>query len=251
MIHQIGSFDGIHLQECRKLYRKRRKCLLLASPISKCFLQLSEHQPGQKSWDCLAIAESLHRKCVMKSIHKIWKLTGSFFNDQMQHLETRSNDRLLIIWSWFTHEILLAKCTRVWWSNAALCRDRNAKGQMTDSITWFWSIQERRIYSELATHGCRYCLPNLTLVIGVCQLSLTHYQTTNFKLFRTERVCRRQFQIWWKWQKLIQTGRKHCGKRRNCTLLAISPFPTVFQKACFPGASKGVIVWEWVKNKVI
>ena len=24
-------------------------------------------------------------------------------------------------------------------------------------------------------------------------------------------------------------------------------FPPCFQKACFPGASKGVIVWEWVK----
>ena len=82
-------------------------------------------------------------------------------------------------------------------------------------------------------------------------------------------------------------GRKHCGKRRNCSLRAISPFPSVFkrlvsqghqkaslsgnglnhlqrstfscyeqfllfpqcfQKACFPGASKGVIVWEWVKS---
>ena len=27
-------------------------------------------------------------------------------------------------------------------------------------------------------------------------------------------------------------------------------FPQCFQKACFPGASKGVIVWEWV-NSVI
>ena len=26
-------------------------------------------------------------------------------------------------------------------------------------------------------------------------LGLTHYQTTNFRLFQTERVCRRQFQI--------------------------------------------------------
>ena len=26
-------------------------------------------------------------------------------------------------------------------------------------------------------------------------------------------------------------------------------FPQCFQKACFPGASKGVIVWEWVKVK--
>ena len=24
-------------------------------------------------------------------------------------------------------------------------------------------------------------------------------------------------------------------------------FPQRFQKACFPGVSKGVIVWEWVK----
>ena len=26
-------------------------------------------------------------------------------------------------------------------------------------------------------------------------------------------------------------------------------FPQCFQKACFPGASKGVIVWEWVKGR--
>ena len=25
-------------------------------------------------------------------------------------------------------------------------------------------------------------------------------------------------------------------------------FPQGFQKACFPGASKGFIVWEWVKS---
>ena len=70
---------------------------------------------------------------------------------------------------------------------------------------------------------------------------------------------------------------KHYGKMRNCSQRAISPFPTVFsklskrventvgkreiarykqfflfpqcfQKVCFPGASKGVIVWEWVKT---
>ena len=27
-------------------------------------------------------------------------------------------------------------------------------------------------------------------------------------------------------------------------------FSQCFQKACFPGASKGTIVWEWVKNSV-
>ena len=47
------------------------------------------------------------------------------------------------------------------------------------------------------------------------------------------------------------TGRKHCGKRRNCSLRAISPFPTVFSKGLFSRASKGVIVWEWVKQLFI
>ena len=59
---------------------------------------------------------------------------------------------------------------------------------------------------------------------------LTHYQTTNFRLFQTKGACRRQFQIWRQWQKVIQTGRKRCGKRRNCLLWAISPFPSVFER---------------------
>ena len=28
-------------------------------------------------------------------------------------------------------------------------------------------------------------------------------------------------------------------------------FPPCFQKSCFPGASKGVIVWEWVKLDIL
>ena len=40
---------------------------------------------------------------------------------------------------------------------------------------------------------------------------LTHYQTTNFRLFQSERVFRRQFQISRKRKKAIQTGRKHRG----------------------------------------
>ena len=67
---------------------------------------------------------------------------------------------------------------------------------------------------------------------------LTHYQTTNFRLFQIERLYRWQFKIWRKSQKAIQTGRKHCGKRRNCSLRAISPFPTVFSKGLFPRGVK-------------
>ena len=50
-----------------------------------------------------------------------------------------------------------------------------------------------------------------------------------------------------KWQRAIQTGRKHCGKRRTARYKQFLLFPQCFQKACFPGASKGIIVWEWVK----
>ena len=33
------------------------------------------------------------------------------------------------------------------------------------------------------------------LVSKATKIYLTHYQTTNFRLFQTERVCRRQFQF--------------------------------------------------------
>ena len=39
-------------------------------------------------------------------------------------------------------------------------------------------------------------------------------------------------------RKFFGMGRKHCGKRRNCSLRAISPFPTVFSKGLFPRGVK-------------
>ena len=44
----------------------------------------------------------------------------------------------------------------------------------------------------------------------------------NFRLFQTQRLCRRQFQIWWKWRKVIQKVRKHCGGKEK--LLFMSNF---------------------------
>ena len=64
-------------------------------------------------------------------------------------------------------------------------------------------------------------------------MHLTLSQTRNFRLFQTERVCRRQFQIKWERREDLKTGRKHCGKRRNCSLRAISPFPTLFVTSNF------------------
>ena len=69
--------------------------------------------------------------------------------------------------------------------------------------------------------------------LSVREDNLTLTQTTNFRLFQTEIVCKWQFQIWQKCKKVIRTGRKHCGKRRNWSLRAISLFPTVFSKGLF------------------
>ena len=63
-------------------------------------------------------------------------------------------------------------------------------------------------------------------------LFITLSQTTNFRLFQIERVCRQQFQIWWKWLKVPQTGRKHCGKRRKCLFKQFLLFPQCFLKTC-------------------
>ena len=37
--------------------------------------------------------------------------------------------------------------------------------------------------------------------------------------------------IWTNGDTMIYLCRKHCGKRRNCSLRAISSFPTMFSKA--------------------
>ena len=38
------------------------------------------------------------------------------------------------------------------------------------------------------------------------------------------------------------------GKREIARYEQFLLFPQCFQKACFPQASKGVIVWEWVNS---
>ena len=39
-------------------------------------------------------------------------------------------------------------------------------------------------------------------------------------------------------KKVLKTDRQHYGKRRNCSLRAISRFPTVFSKGLFPRGVK-------------
>ena len=125
-----------------------------------------------------------------------------------------------------------------WWFHFVA---RNCKNLKLSMYNYLKLIQTKILYFHFLVHHVKFVsfwthFLHWTIIKKSCPnlcMCLTHYQMTNFRLFQTERVCRRQFQIWWKWRKVIQMGRKHSGKRRNCSFL----FPQCFQKACFPGAS--------------
>ena len=68
--------------------------------------------------------------------------------------------------------------------------------------------------------------------------ALTHYQTTNFRLFQTERVCRRQFQISRKWKKVIQIGRKQWEKEKWLVTSNFSFSHSVFKRLVSQGRQK-------------
>ena len=52
-----------------------------------------------------------------------------------------------------------------------------------------------------------------------------------FRLFQTDSVCRRQFQIWWKWHNVLWTSGKHYGKRKNCSITSnFLLFPECFKR---------------------
>ena len=50
---------------------------------------------------------------------------------------------------------------------------------------------------------------------------------TNFRLSKLKEFADDNFKFEEN-GKVIKTGRKHCGKRRNCSSRPLSPFPTVF-----------------------
>ena len=56
------------------------------------------------------------------------------------------------------------------------------------------------------------------------------------------------FKIDKKGRKLSKQVENTVGKREIARYEQFLLFPQCFQKACFPEASKGVTVWEWVKK---
>ena len=124
------------------------------------------------------------------------------------HPQISSSLRLLILWLVRPNSFVIYYCLFLFSKNSFL-----SMAPLTNAITAFSML---------------WCMPATST--GTEHTVLTLSQTTNFRLFQTQGVCRRQFQTWWRWQKVLQMGRKHCGKRRNCSLRAISPFPTVFSE---------------------
>ena len=58
--------------------------------------------------------------------------------------------------------------------------------------------------------------------------------------------------IWTNVDTVICLSRKHCGKRRNCLLRAISPFPTMFSEAvllmCLTITRRQILDWSKLKQ---
>ena len=76
---------------------------------------------------------------------------------------------------------------------------------------------------------------------------LTHYQTTNFKLFELKDFADDNFKFDKNGRKLSKPVENTVGKGEISRYEQFLLLPQCFQKACFPGASKDVIVWEWFK----
>ena len=80
------------------------------------------------------------------------------------------------------------------------------------------------------------------------QTHLTHYEMTNFRLSQIEEFEDDNFIFDENGRKLSKWVENTVGKGEIARYEQFLLFPQCFQKACFPRASKGVIVWEWVKT---
>ena len=53
------------------------------------------------------------------------------------------------------------------------------------------------------------------LLLHVQCIDFNSFPNDKFQTFQTQRLCRRQLWIWWKWQNVLQKGRKQCGKKEK------------------------------------
>ena len=77
---------------------------------------------------------------------------------------------------------------------------------------------------------------------------LTHYQTTNFRLVQIESLQTTISNLMKIAESSLNRKKNTVGKGKIAHYEQFLLFPLCFRKACFPGVSKGVIVWEWVNS---
>ena len=75
---------------------------------------------------------------------------------------------------------------------------------------------------------------------------LIYYQTTNFRLSKLKEFADTNFKFDENGRKLSKQVENTVGKGETARYEQFLLFPQCFQKVCFPGASKGVVVWEWL-----
>ena len=75
---------------------------------------------------------------------------------------------------------------------------------------------------------------------------LTHYQMTNYSS-KLKGFADDNFKFDENGRKLSKPVENSVGKGEIARYEQFLLFPHCFQQACFPGVSKGVIVWQWVK----
>ena len=69
---------------------------------------------------------------------------------------------------------------------------------------------------------------------------------TNFRLVQMKQSADNNFKFDENSRKFSKQVENTVGKGKIARYKQFLLFPQCFQKACFPGVSKGVIVWEWV-----
>ena len=77
--------------------------------------------------------------------------------------------------------------------------------------------------------------------------ALTHNQTTILDSSKLKEFADDNFKLDENGRKLSKLVENTVGKGEIARCEQFLLFPLCFQKASFPGASKGFIVWEWVK----
>ena len=77
---------------------------------------------------------------------------------------------------------------------------------------------------------------------------LTHYQTLILDSSKLKAFADNNFRFDENGRKLSKQVENTAGKGEIARYEQFLLYPQCFQKACFPEASKGVIVWEWVKQ---